>query len=524
MNSIIRSALWLAIAHTALCLLSPSPSTAASTRKPSIIFILADDLGWAELGCYGNRFNETPHLDRLAGRGMRFTSAYAAAPVCSPYRASLIAGQYPARVGITDYLRPGDPKHLSTDQVTVAEMLKRAGYATGIIGKWHLSGYAHHGAEEVPPTAHGFDEAICSERRGIGGGSYFHPYHFNPELKRRLPDEFLVDRLNLEAVEFIERHKDRPFFLYLSHYAVHTRLVGKPDLVAKYQKKPGAGKGNQAPKNNPHLAAQLESIDQGVGMILRKLAELGLAERTAVIFTSDNGGEGRVTSNAPLRGAKSQLYEGGIREPLLVRYPGVVAPGSVCNTPVCSIDFYPTFLEVIGLEPDPGQTLDGVSILPLLKNPDAQLARDALYWHYPLAKPHFLGGRSSGAIRRGDWKLIEFFETGKLELYNLAEDPGEQRDLAEAGRGQKTASTIAVVAQERRRPRRTIKPRPPVATTGRGFMDRRSPPARWARAPTTRRPTGRCGVESRPDRYRRPPPSALPGCTRKAPYAAGRPD
>lgn len=405
---------------------------AENAPGPNLIFILADDLGWAELGCYGNGFNETANLDALARRGMRFTNAYAAAPVCSPYRASLIAGQYPARVGITDYLRPNDAKHLLPKHVTLAEMLVRAGYATGMIGKWHLTGYAHHGAQEVPPTAHGFDEVICSERRGIGGGSYFHPYHFNPEIKRRLPDEFLVDRVNLEAVEFIQRHRDRPFFLYVSHYAVHTALLGKPDRVAKYEKKPHTGRGRRAPANNPHLAAQLESIDEGVGMIVAKLAELGLTERTMVIFTSDNGGEGRVTSNAPLRGAKSQLYEGGIREPLVVCCPGLVTPGTVCHTPVCSIDFYPTFLEIVGLKPDPRQELDGVSMLPLLKNPHAPLGRDTLYWHYPLAKPHFLGGRSSGAIRQGNWKLIELFDTGTLELYNLAEDPGEQKDLSDS--------------------------------------------------------------------------------------------
>ena len=424
------------IVATAAALLPIGAETRAlceeADRAPNIILILADDLGWAELGCYGNQFNETPQLDKLATEGMRFTDAYAAAPVCSPYRVSLIAGQYPARVGITDYLRPSDPKHLSTEHVTVAEMFKAAGYATGMIGKWHLTGYAHHRAQEVPPTEHGFDEAICSEKRGIGGGSYFHPYHFNPDIERRLPDEFLVDRVNLEAVDFIERHKDRPFFLYVSHYAVHTRMAGRPDLVAKYEKKPGAGQGNRAPKNNPHLAAQLESIDQGVGMVVGKLAELGLAERTVLIFTSDNGGEGGVTSNAPLRGAKSQLYEGGIREPLVVRYPGVVPAGSVCKTPVCSVDFYPTLLEICGLRPDPRQTLDGVSILPLLKDPGATLTRNTFYWHYPLARPHFLGGRSGGAIRHGDWKLIEWFDTGRLELYHLADDLPEQHNLAES--------------------------------------------------------------------------------------------
>jgi len=411
----------------------------ASEDKPNIIFILADDLGWAELGCYGNEFNETPNLDKLASEGMKFTEAYAAAPVCSPYRAALITGQYPARVGITDYLRPNDAKHLSTDYVTIAEALRRGGYATGIIGKWHLTGYANHGAKEFSPDLHGFDEVIVSENRGIGGGSYFHPYHFNREIKKRLPGrEYLVDRCNLEAVEFIERHKDGPFFLYLSHYAVHTRLLGKDELVAKYEKKPGAGKGNRASRNNPHLAAQLESIDEGVGMIVDKLDELSLAKNSVLIFTGDNGGEDRVTSNAPLRAGKSTLYEGGIREPLVVRWPGVVKQGSVCKTPTSNIDFYPTFLQVARCRMSPSQHFDGVSILPLLKNPKAELGRDTFYWHYPLEKPHFLGGRSAGAIRQtsassvepGNFKLIEFFDTGEVELYNLANDIGEEHNLA----------------------------------------------------------------------------------------------
>ena len=406
-----------------------SPKT--SKERPNIIFILADDLGFAELGCYGNKFNETSNLDKLAARGTIFTHAYASAPVCSPYRAALMTGQYPARVGITDYLRPNDPKHLSTDHITIAERLKRAGYTTGIIGKWHLTGYANHGAKEVPPSKHGFDEVIISENRGIGGGSYFYPYHFNKEINKRLPgEEYLVDRCNLEAVEFIDRHKEDPFFLYLSHYAVHTRLQGKDELVAKYEKKPGAGKGNRAPRNNPHLAAQLESIDEGVGMIMKKLDELGLTENTVLIFTSDNGGEDLVTSNAPLRAGKSTLYEGGIREPLIICWPKVTKPGTVCNTPTCNIDFYPTFLQLAGLKPDPAQYLDGVSILPLLKNPKAKLDRNTLYWHYPLKKPHFLGGRSAGAIRQGDFKLIEFFDNGEVELYNLTEDIQEKDNLA----------------------------------------------------------------------------------------------
>jgi len=400
-------------------------------RRPNIIFILGDDLGWAELGCYGNTFNETPNLDKLAREGMRFTQAYAAAPVCSPYRVSLMTGQYPVRTGITDYLRPDDPKHLSTSYVTLPKILKNAGYTTGIVGKWHLTGYANHGAKEVGPAEHGFDEVLVSENRGIANGSYFFPYHFNKEIRQRLPGrEYLVDRCNLEAVEFIERHKDKPFFLYLSHYAIHTRLNGKPDLVAKYEAKPNAGKGPQAPRNNPHLAAQLESVDQGVGMIRDKLRDLGLSDNTIILFTGDNGGEDKVTSNAPLRAGKSTLYEGGIREPLIVYWPGVTKPGGVCHTPVCSVDFYPTLAQAAGARPAPNQVVDGVSLIPLLTDPEAHRDRDTFYWHYPLEKSHFLGGRSTGAIRQGDWKLIEFFDTGEAELYNLAEDPSERHNLA----------------------------------------------------------------------------------------------
>lgn len=406
-------------------------SASESTRKPNIIFILADDLGWAELGCYGNTFNETPNLDQLAKHGMRFTDAYSAAPVCSPYRAALMTGQYPARIGITDYLRPNDKKHLSTKYITIAEAFRDAGYATGIIGKWHLTGYANDAAQEYPPAMHGFDETIVSENRGIGAGSYLHPYHFNREIRKRLPGrEYLVDRCNLEAVEFIERHKDGPFFLYLSHYAVHTTLNGKPELAAQFEKKGGAGKGPRAKRNNPHLAAQLKSIDEGVGMIVKKLEELRLSDNTILIFTGDNGGESRVTTNGPLRAGKSTLYEGGIRVPLIVRYPKIVPAGVVCRTPTSNIDFYLTLCELAAVKPDSKQHTDGVSLVPLLKNPEAPLGRSVLYWHYPLEKPHFLGGRSAGAVRKGDWKLIEYFDTGQRELYNLADDISEKNNLA----------------------------------------------------------------------------------------------
>jgi len=412
--------------------LSQGPVGKTPKSKPNIIFVLADDLGWAELGCYGNKFNETPNLDKMARQGMMFTDAYAAAPVCSPTRAALMTGQYPARVGMTNYLQPDSTNHLSTNHITIAEMLKGAGYATGIIGKWHLTGYATAGVKESPPSRHGFDETIISENCNIAWGSYFYPYHFNRRIQKRLPGkEYLIDRCNLEAVEFIERHKDRPFFLYLSHYAVHTRLQGKDELVAKYEKKPGAGTGNKAQQNNPHLAAQLESIDEGIGMIMKKLDQLGLADNTVLIFTSDNGGEHRVTSNAPLRAGKTTLYEGGIREPLIIRWSSVVPANTVCNSPISTVDFYPTFLKFAGIGPDSHQHLDGVSILPLLKNPGAKLGRDTLYWHYPLEKPHYLGGRSAGVVRQGCWKLIEFFDTGDVELYNLAEDISEKNNLAE---------------------------------------------------------------------------------------------
>lgn len=399
--------------------------TSHTSSVPNIVLILADDLGWAELGCYGNSFNETPNLDRLAKQGVLFTNAYAAAPVCSPYRAALMTGQTPARIGVADYLRPNTDWHLPDRMTTLPELFQRAGYVTGMTGKWHLSGYDKGGVKSGPGK-HGFDEVMVSEQTGIGGGSYFHPYQqVNPKLAAVLGEkEYLTDRLNHEAVQFIERNADKPFFLYKSHYSVHTALAGKPDLVSHFQSKPRAGQ----KKNNPELAAMLKSIDDGVGMIMKTLDSLGLTENTIVIFTGDNGGESRVTSNAPLRAGKSCLYEGGIREPLIVRWPHVTKPGSRCDTPTMNIDFYPTLAEVIGTRQTPAHHVDGLSIVPLLKG--EQVAARPLYWHYPLAKKHFLGGRSSGAIRRGDWKLVEFFDDRKLELYNLADDISERNNLA----------------------------------------------------------------------------------------------
>jgi len=444
----------------ALCVLG---MPAFSKERPTnVIFVLADDLGWAELACYGNSFNETPHLDKLAKQGLRFTHAYAAAPVCSPYRAALLTGQHPARVGILDYLRPNSSNALPVSQITLPKIFKRNGYATGMVGKWHLTGYKYQNAQfEVRPTDHGFGWNTGSEVKGVGNGANFWPYVFRTQLIRWLDitenrmgkNEYLTDRLNLEAVNFVERNKGKPFFLYLSHYAPHTILNGRPDLVDKYHKKHPSGKSvrrncylcqdagldigactHWAPSHNPHLAAMLESIDDGIGLLAKKLDELGLAENTIFIFSSDNGGENNITSNAPLRGGKSQLYEGGIRVPLIVRWPGGKVPaGQTCDLPVVNHDFYPTLLEALAIKPDPSQTLDGVSTLSTWKTPKIAPKRKALHWHYPLDKPHFLGGVSAGAIRDGDWKLIEYFDPArpeKFELFDLSKDPSEEKDLA----------------------------------------------------------------------------------------------
>ena len=427
-------------------------------KPPNIIFVLADDLGWSELGCYGNKFNETPHLDALAKRGLRFTHAYASAPVCSPYRAAFLTGQYPARVGILDYLRPDSENGLSTQHITLPEMLQNNGYTTGMIGKWHLSGYKYHGAKTVVrPTDHGFGWNIGSEIKGVGNGANFFPYVFRTQpvswidlSKNKLgKDEYLTDRLNHEAVGFIEKNKDKPFFLYLAHYAPHTILNGRPDLVDKYRKKHPPGKSTRdrcylckdsgheddalnhwAGDHNPHLAAMLESIDNGIGLIVKKLKQLDLEENTILIFSSDNGGETKVTTNAPLRGGKSQLYEGGIRVPLIVSWPGETPAGKTSEQPTSNVDFYPTLLATAGINPDKNQMLDGVSMVQTWRDPDAAPTREALHWHYPLEKPHFLGGRSGGAIRVGDWKLIENFSDNTVELFHLASDRGEQTNLS----------------------------------------------------------------------------------------------
>jgi arylsulfatase A-like enzyme len=433
-------------------------SSSAEQRPANILVLLTDDLGRSDLGCYGSSFYETPHLDQLAREGVRFTDAYAACPVCSPTRASLMTGMWPQRTGITDYigapLKPENWKRntellpapytdrLALDSPTLAKSLKKAGYATFFAGKWHL------GPEGFWPENQGFDINRGGIDRGgpYGGKKYFSPYG-NPRLEDGPPGEHLPDRLASETAKFIQQNRDRPFFAYLSFYSVHTPLMAREDLRLKYEAKRKQLKletrwGREEPRDvrlvqdHAVYAGMVEAMDQAVGKVLAKLDELQLRENTLVIFTSDNGGlstsEGWPTSNLPLRAGKGWMYEGGIREPFLVRWPAVikpgakVAPGSDCSTPISSPDLFPTLMEAAQAQPDGQQTRDGVSLVPLLRG---EVLQDrALFWHYP----HYgnQGGAPAAAIRRGDWKLIHWYEGDRLELFHLATDLGEQNNVA----------------------------------------------------------------------------------------------
>jgi len=416
----------------------------SSLRKPNIIFVLIDDMGWRDLGCYGSEYYETPNIDRLAGQGMQFSDAYTCGPNCAPTRASLMSGQYTPRHGIVTvgtsargpaHLRKLIPQEnktvLDAGITTIAEAIRLAGYVGASMGKWHLGNDPGHG-----PIGQGFDLNVGGYEAGHPK-SYFSPYK-NPELKDGPKGEYLTDRLTDEALKFIEANHSKPFFLYLPHYAVHTPIRAKKEMIAKYKtKKPSNGQGN------PTYAAMIESTDQGVGRMMAKLDELGLTDDTIVIFSSDNGGVGgykalgikgpEVTSNAPLRGGKGMLYEGGIRVPLFVRWPGVVKPASRCDAPVITVDFYPTLLEMTGAQRPARQALDGRSIMPLLRS-SGGIGREAIFWHFPA---YLQGGGGTwrttpaGAVRKGQWKLIEFFEDGRVELYNIVRDISEKNNLAE---------------------------------------------------------------------------------------------
>jgi arylsulfatase A-like enzyme len=408
-----------------------------SQAKPNIVFIMADDLGYTDLACFGSKYYETPNLDRLAAQGMRLTN-YHQCQNCAPTRAALMSGQYGPRTGVYTVggidrfnwqsrpLRPVDNvTNLPLDRDILAKQLKAAGYATGMFGKWHLG-------EQGPyhPGQRGFDEAIVS------AGVHF---DFATSPKTDYPKgQYLADFLTDRAVDFITRHKDEPFFLYLPHFAVHSPHQAKPELIEKFKPKPGVGG-----HNNPTYAAMIYSVDESVGRVMKTLDDLKLADKTVLIFTSDNGGvggyvregvkkAGDVTDNAPLRSGKGSLYEGGTRDPFIVRWPGVTRPGSTCDVPIIHVDLFPTLLE-IGAAPRPRQVLDGESLVKLFRDPAARLQRDAIFQHFP----GYLGaGEGSwrttpvSLIQTGDWKLMEFLEDGRLELYNLRDDIGESRNLA----------------------------------------------------------------------------------------------
>ncbi|WP_417382435.1 sulfatase [Gimesia sp.] len=448
--------LMISVAFLADIPLSASEKT--KQKKPlNFVFILVDDLGYMDVGCNNPQtFYETPHINALAKTGIRFTNGYAANPVCSPTRYSIMTGKYPTRVDATNffsgkragkYLPAPLNDRMPLSETTIAEALKEQGYSTFFAGKWHLGP-----TEEFWPEKQGFDINRGGWHRGgpYGGGKYFSPYG-NPRLTDGPQGEHLPDRLASETAQFINEHREDPFFAYLAFYSVHTPLMGPSPLVTKYKEKAKrlrlTGQHDFADEeqvfpvdekrrvrirqNHAVYAAMVESMDQAVGKVLRQLEESGVAENTVVMLTSDNGGlstsEGSPTSNMPLRGGKGWLYEGGIREVFLIRWPGGTAPGSVCDEPVISTDFYPTILDLAGLPLKPEQHLDGVSLKGLLQEEES-LKRDALYWHYP----HYSnqGGIPGGAIRMGDWKLIERFEDGQVHLYHLKEDLGEKQDLA----------------------------------------------------------------------------------------------
>lgn len=429
-------------------------ATATAAARPNIVFVLIDDMGWRDLGCYGSTFYETPRLDALAGEGALFTDAYAAAPICSPTRASLLTGRYPARVGVTQYIgghgvgRLDDvPYHqfLPTNQYSLARALRGNGYQTWHVGKWHL------GPRRTWPDEHGFDV-------NIGGCEWGHPKSWwspygCPTLADGPDGEYLTDRLTDEAIRLMEDASDRPFFLNLWHYAVHIPIQAPADLVAKYERKAAElglsdvdpfEPGERMPawhqrdsrvlrrtvQSDPAYAAMVENLDSNIGRLLDALDRTGHAERTIVVFTSDNGGlstaEGSPTSNLPLAQGKGWVAEGGVREPLIVRWPGVVTPGSRVAEPVTSPDFYPTLLAAAGLPAVPAQHVDGVDFTPALRG--EPFHRGPVFWHYP----HYSnqGGRPAAAVRDGRWKLVCQFEGDPLQLYDVVADPGEHTDLA----------------------------------------------------------------------------------------------
>ena len=409
-----------------------------ATAQPNFVFFLVDDLGWGDLGCYGSTFHETPNLDRLASQGMRFTNAYSACTVCSPSRAAILTGRYPGRLHLTDWIsghRRSNPKllipkwNMRMDHAltTLPEALKESGYRNQFVGKWHLMPIGAPDFKEHFPESHGFHHNLAGREWGQpkGPGKYFSPFGM-PNLDDGKKGDFLTDALTVGAVDFIKKSKDKPFLLYFSYYTVHGPIMAKPELVEKYKEKAKTFENSRNERVHPPYAGMIESLDDSVGRVMAALETAGVANNTVVIFTADNGGTSQQSSGG-LRGRKALSYEGGTREPAIVKWPGKVAPGSQCDVPVIGTDFYPTMLEMANLPLRPEAHLDGQSLVPLLAGQADSLDRDALCWHYP----HYHSTPPYGAIRKGNFKLIEFFEDGSLELYDLAADSAESVNLVD---------------------------------------------------------------------------------------------
>lgn len=419
---------------------------AAAKDRPNFVVIIADDLGWRDLGFMGSDYHRTPHIDRLAAEGLAFTQAYANAPVCAPTRAAILSGMYSARTGVYTVGGSGNSRRSSSDGVdisklslttprnqssldpgitTLPEALREAGYATGHVGKWHLG----RTSGSTGPTAHGFTSSIGASRGG-GTRTYYAPYGLSDLDRTASEGEYLTDRLTEEAVDFVKENQDRPFLLWLGHYAVHTPIEADPEVLKQVERWPT---GRQ--HDNAEYAAMLVSLDNSVGRITQTLDELGLAENTVVVFVSDNGGGRRVTDNAPLRDSKGSLYEGGVRIPCVVRYPGVVEAGRETDEPVLLFDLYPTLLDLANLKPNRRQPIDGLSWRPLLEGKSKLDEERPLVWYNPTYNISRRGTVSNGpraVIRQGDWKMHYDFESKQSQLYNLGHDLGESRDLADS--------------------------------------------------------------------------------------------
>ena len=417
-------------------------SVSLNAAKPNVVFIFVDDLGWGDVGCYGNDFIDTPNIDRLAKDGMRFTDFYAAGAVCSPTRCAVQSGQNQARIGITAHIpghwrpferviNPQTTMALPLDVVTVAERMKAAGYATGYVGKWHLGR-----GDKFGPSKQGYD--FAAEINGPHLPGRFRAT--DPKIEKPDPGQFRTDYEAELCESFIRKNKEKPFFLMLSPYAVHIPLASKSELVEKYRKR---AKERKRSLPHPVYAGLVEEVDDQVGRIVRVLEAQGLTDDTMVVFTSDNGGlvkrydykehaDDIVSDLAPLKGEKGSLHEGGIRVPLIVKHPKKVKAGTTCSEPTISYDFYPTFVEAGGGSLPENQTIDGLSLLPLLSNPKAKLNRKAIHWHYP----HYHHDRPASAIRERDWKFIEYLDgTGDVELYHIAKDLSESKNLAGERKG-----------------------------------------------------------------------------------------